>query len=90
MVPAAENEGVGRPAGGRKQDALDYHKGTLHDATENDIEFQLEGEPAAVNRAKVFGLVYRGRRDLPEPIAGSPTPPVRVGRFVPSLARHSS
>ena len=53
-----------------KQDLLDYHKGTIHDVTEKQIEFELEGELAEVNRLKVFGLIYRAaERDLSEPVA---------------------
>ena len=53
-----------------KQELLDYHKGTIHDVTEKQIEFEMEGELAEVNRLKVFGLIYRAaERDLSEPVA---------------------
>ena len=53
-----------------KEELLDYHKGTIHDVTEKQIEFEMEGEVAAVNRLKVFGLIYRAAgRERSEPVA---------------------
>jgi hypothetical protein len=43
----------------RGGDALDYHKGVLHDVTDESIRFDLDGELLPVKRSKVYGLVYR-------------------------------
>jgi hypothetical protein len=43
----------------RSGDALDYHKGVLHDVTEESVRFDLDGELLPVKRSKVYGLVYR-------------------------------
>jgi len=42
----------------RKDDVLDYHRGALHDVTEETVRFELDTEVLPVKRAKVFGLVY--------------------------------
>ena len=53
-----------------KKEVLDYHKGTIHDVTDKQIEFEMEGELSAVNRLKVFGLIYReAERERSEPVA---------------------
>lgn len=52
----------------RKDEVLDYHRGTIREIDESTVKFQLEGEVLAVKRPKVFGLVYyhpRGR-ELPD------------------------
>jgi hypothetical protein len=43
----------------RSGDGLDYHKGVLHDVTEESVRFDLDGELLPVKRSKVYGLVYR-------------------------------
>ena len=42
----------------RSGDALDYHKGVLHDVTADSVRFDLDGEVLAVKRSKVYGFVY--------------------------------
>ena len=55
----------------RKGKALNYHKGVLHDVTDERIEFELDGEVLSVNRSKVHGLLYRHPQADPpaEPLA---------------------
>jgi hypothetical protein len=43
----------------RKNDNLDYHKGVLHDVTEDAVRFELDGEVLPVKRSKVYGIAYR-------------------------------
>jgi hypothetical protein len=43
----------------RKDQAIDYHKGVLHDATEDTVHFDLDGEVLPVKRSKVYGFIYR-------------------------------
>jgi hypothetical protein len=43
----------------RAEENLDYHKGVLHDVTEEVVRFDLDGEVLSVKRSKVFGFVYR-------------------------------
>ena len=43
----------------RKDEAIDYHKGVLHDVTADVVRFDLDGEVLPVKRSKVFGFVYR-------------------------------
>ena len=39
-------------------DNVDYHKGTIQEATEGLIKFDFDGDPLAVKRTKVYGLIY--------------------------------
>jgi hypothetical protein len=39
-------------------DSIDYHKGTLQEVTEGQVTFNVDGEPLAVKRAKIYGLIY--------------------------------
>jgi hypothetical protein len=41
-----------------KGDSIDYHKGVLHDVTDKQVQFDLDGEVLAVKRPKIFGLIY--------------------------------
>ena len=41
-----------------KQEGMDYHRGVLHDVTERDVRFELEGQLLTVKRSKVYGVVY--------------------------------
>ncbi|MGD0896674.1 MAG: NPCBM/NEW2 domain-containing protein [Thermoguttaceae bacterium] len=41
-----------------KADSTDYHKGVLHDVTEKQVRFELDGESLDVKRSKVYGLIY--------------------------------
>ncbi len=43
----------------RKDESLDYHKGVLHDVTEDAVRFELDGELLPVKRSKVYGVAYR-------------------------------
>jgi hypothetical protein len=43
----------------RSGDALDYHKGVIHDVTAESVRFDLDGEVLTVKRSKIYGLVYR-------------------------------
>jgi len=43
----------------RAGDSLDYHKGVIHDVTEDSVRFDLDGEVLPVKRAKVYGFAYR-------------------------------
>lgn len=42
-----------------KDETLDYHKGVLHDVTEDAVTFDVDGELLPVKRSKVFGIVCR-------------------------------
>jgi hypothetical protein len=42
----------------RSGNGLDYHKGILHDVTEDAVRFDLDGEVLPVKRSKVYGLAY--------------------------------
>ncbi len=42
----------------RKDQSLDYHKGVLHDVTEDAVRFELDGEVLPVKRSKVYGIAY--------------------------------
>ena len=42
----------------RKDDAIDYLEGVLHDATDDRIHFELDGDVLPVKRSKVFGVIY--------------------------------
>lgn len=42
----------------RKEDALDYHKGVLHDVAEEMVQFDVDGEVLPVKRAKIYGFAY--------------------------------
>lgn len=53
----------------RKDDAIDYHKGVIHDVTDDSVAFDLDGELLPVKRTKVFGLVYRHGNELALPAA---------------------
>jgi hypothetical protein len=43
----------------RKDETIDYHKGVLHDVTEDTVTFDVDGELLPVKRSKVFGFVCR-------------------------------
>ena len=43
----------------RGGDAIDYHKGVLHDVTEDAVRFDLDGEILPIKRSKVYGFAYR-------------------------------
>jgi hypothetical protein len=42
----------------RKNDTFDYHKGVIGDVTDNEVQFELDGDRLPVKRAKLAGLVY--------------------------------
>lgn len=46
---------------------LNYHKGVLHDVTDELVRFDLDGELLPVKRSKVFGFAYRhgAEKELP-------------------------
>jgi hypothetical protein len=41
-----------------KGETIDYHKGILHDVTDKQVQFDLDGEVLNVKRTKIFGFVY--------------------------------
>ncbi len=43
----------------RKDESLDYHKGVLHDVTDDAVRFELDGELLPVKRSKIYGIAYR-------------------------------
>jgi hypothetical protein len=43
----------------RKEDSLDYHKGVLHDVTDDAVRFELDGDILPVKRSKLYGIAYR-------------------------------
>ncbi|MGA2797182.1 MAG: hypothetical protein ABSE63_06385, partial [Thermoguttaceae bacterium] len=43
----------------RKGDNLDYQQGVLGDINAEIVRFRLDGEDLPINRAKVYGFVYR-------------------------------
>lgn len=48
----------------RKDQTIDYHKGVLHDVTDDIVQFDLDGDVLPVKRSKVYGFVYhRGAGD---------------------------
>lgn len=55
----------------RKDNALDYHRGTLADVTDTVVQFTLGGDTLSVKRSKVFALVYYhpAGRELPPAVA---------------------
>jgi hypothetical protein len=53
----------------RAGENLDYHKGVLHDVTEDVVRFDLDGEILPVKRSKVVGFVYRHGAESPLPAA---------------------
>jgi hypothetical protein len=50
-----------------KADNIDYHKGILHDVSEKEVRFELDGEPLDVKRSKVYGIVYYHAAAEPPP-----------------------
>ena len=48
---------------------LDYHKGVIHDVTEDVVYFGLDGEVLPVKRSKIYGLAYRHHVDTELPPA---------------------
>ncbi len=42
----------------RADENLDYHKGVLHDVTDDVVRFELDGEALPVKRSKIVGFVY--------------------------------
>jgi hypothetical protein len=50
-------------------ETLDYHKGALRDVTDKVVQFELDGEVAAVKRPRVFGLICHATDEEPaEPL----------------------
>ena len=51
--------------------ALNYHQGAIHDVTDANVAFTLDGNALPIKRAKVFGLIYYhpAGRELPAAIA---------------------
>lgn len=47
----------------RKNDALDFFTGVIHDVTHEAVNFELDGEALKVKRAKVEGLLYHEAGD---------------------------
>lgn len=43
----------------RSGDALDYHKGVLHDVTDDSVRFDLDGDILPIKRSKLYGFAYR-------------------------------
>jgi hypothetical protein len=41
-----------------KDQTIDYHKGVLHDVTEDVVRFDLDGDVLPVKRSKIYGLAY--------------------------------
>jgi hypothetical protein len=41
-----------------KEQTIDYHKGVLHDVTDDVVRFDLDGDVLPVKRSKIYGLVY--------------------------------
>jgi hypothetical protein len=54
----------------RRDGALDYHRGTLRDVTDEVVQFDLGGDLLPVKRTKVEGLVYHhaSERELGETV----------------------
>lgn len=54
----------------RKGDAIDYHRGVLHDVTDTLVRFELDGDVLPVKRTKLHGLIYyrSGERPAAEPV----------------------
>jgi hypothetical protein len=53
----------------RKDESIDYHKGVLHDVTEDAVRFDLDGEVLPVKRSKIFGFAYRHGAEMELPPA---------------------
>ena len=53
----------------RGEENLDYHKGVLHDVTEDVVRFDIDGEIVPVKRPKVFGFAYRHSVEAQSPVA---------------------
>jgi hypothetical protein len=55
----------------RQNDAINYHQGAIHDVTDANVAFTLDGNALPIKRAKVFGLIYYhpAGRELPTAIA---------------------
>ncbi len=41
-----------------KGDSIDWHDGAIHDVTDKQVEFDLNGKVLNIKRAKIYGLVY--------------------------------
>ena len=41
-----------------KGDSIDGHNGAIHDVTDKQVQFDLDGEMMNVKRAKIYGLVF--------------------------------
>ncbi len=54
----------------RGDGTIDYHKGVIHDVTEDAVRFDLDGEMLPIKRSKVFGFIYRHGEpaDLPRTV----------------------
>jgi hypothetical protein len=55
---------VGRKADGdllivRAGENLDYHRGVVHEVTDDAVHFELDGEVLPIKRSKAVGIVYR-------------------------------
>lgn len=53
----------------RKDQNVDYHKGVLHDVTDDAVTFDLDGELLPIKRSKLFGFVYRHGEEAETPSA---------------------
>ena len=53
----------------RKEESLDYHKGVVHDVTEDAVRFELDGEVLPVKRSKIYGIAYRHGAPANQPAA---------------------
>ena len=54
-----------------KGDSMDYHKGVLHEVTDKQVQFELDGETLGVKRSKVYGLVYYHAAESKTPEGGT-------------------
>jgi len=41
-----------------RNEVLDYHKGIVRDVTEEQVQFEFEGDVQPVKRSKIYGLIY--------------------------------
>ncbi len=51
----------------RIDEALDYHRGVIHDVTAETVQFELDHERVPVKRSRIYGLIFRSPegRSLP-------------------------
>lgn len=43
----------------RSGNSLDYHRGVMHDVTDDSVRFDLDGEILPIKRSKLYGFAYR-------------------------------